>query len=204
VQFGKEILANQAPGWSAYYLDYKSLKKIVSSLTKKRLTTNTSVSPALEADPSSLSAAEGVRGFAGGVVRPLGQPALWEATSREPAEPPLPTILQSSDERGPAFQEHRTAFFSKLERELEKVRIAVQFVRTAADHLVKINSFYLQKEAELRLRLESLLSKRQAAAQRPSESTSESTPLNYVEWRAIEEGFRLLERDLGKVQVCFF
>lgn len=29
----------------------------------------------------------------------------------------------------------------------------------------------------------------------------ESTPKDHVEWKAVEEGFRLLERDLSKLQV---
>jgi len=65
----------------------------------------------------------------------------------------------------------------------------------------KINTFYLRKEAELKLRLETLLSKRRAAAIRGLPDTSEETTIDHVEWSAVEEGFRLLERDLGKLQV---
>ncbi|KAH7931359.1 hypothetical protein BV22DRAFT_1027589 [Leucogyrophana mollusca] len=31
--------------------------------------------------------------------------------------------------------------------------------------------------------------------------TGDDTTLSHVEWSAVEEGFRLLERDLGKLQV---
>ena len=31
--------------------------------------------------------------------------------------------------------------------------------------------------------------------------TLNDTTQDHVEWRAVEEGFRLLERDLGKLQV---
>lgn len=49
--------------------------------------------------------------------------------------------------------------------------------------------------------METLLSKRRAAAMRGlPDSTGEATQ-NHVEWSAVEEGFRLLERDLGKLQV---
>lgn len=65
----------------------------------------------------------------------------------------------------------------------------------------KINSFYLQKEAELKLRLETLLSKRAAAAARLIPDNGEGTPMDHVEWKAVEEGFRVLERDLAKLQV---
>ena len=66
----------------------------------------------------------------------------------------------------------------------------------------QINAFYLEKEAELKLRLETLLSKRRAAAMRimPDSLDSDATK-NHVEWSAVEEGFRLLERDIGKLQV---
>ena len=59
----------------------------------------------------------------------------------------------------------------------------------------------MQKEAELKLRLETLLSKRMAAALRTLPSANDSTPKDHVEWKAVEEGFRLLERDLAKLQV---
>jgi hypothetical protein len=65
----------------------------------------------------------------------------------------------------------------------------------------QINEFYLQKEAELKLRLETLLSKRRAAAMRGFPDTVDDTTQNNVEWSAVEEGFRHLERDLGKLQV---
>lgn len=65
----------------------------------------------------------------------------------------------------------------------------------------KINAFYLEKEAELKLRLETLLSKRRAAAMRVLPDSIDDATKNHVEWSAVEEGFRLLERDLGKLQV---
>ena len=69
-------------------------------------------------------------------------------------------------------------------------------------HQCQINAFYLEKEAELTTRLETLLSKRRAAASRVwPDSLDNYTTKNHVEWNAVEEGFRLLERDLGKLQV---
>ena len=67
----------------------------------------------------------------------------------------------------------------------------------------QINAFYLEKEAELKLRLETLLSKRRAAAARimPDALERDDATKNHVEWGAVEEGFRLLERDIGKLQV---
>ncbi|KAJ7068001.1 hypothetical protein C8F01DRAFT_585539 [Mycena amicta] len=160
MKFGKHIQAQQVPGWSAYYLDYKFLKKIISSLTHHR--------PASEAAALALG------------LRPSD---LLDSSPRPSSltEPPLlPDTSQddSSDSRA-----HKAAFFFKLERELEK-----------------INEFYLQKEAELKLRLETLLSKRRAAAMRGFPDPLEDATQNNVEWTAVEEGFRHLERDLGKLQ----
>ena len=66
----------------------------------------------------------------------------------------------------------------------------------------QINGFYLQKEAEVILRMETLLSKRRAAAVRGVPDVSDDNSPNHVEWSAVEEGFRLLERDLAKLQAC--
>ncbi|KAF9519188.1 hypothetical protein BS47DRAFT_77707 [Hydnum rufescens UP504] len=72
----------------------------------------------------------------------------------------IPTIGKD-EERGPEFQRSKAMFFFKLERELEK-----------------INAFYLQKEAELKLRLANLLSKRRAATDRlPADSEDEASSL---------------------------
>ena len=116
------------------------------------------------------------------------------------------SAIQQQDDRGPDFQEHKAAFFFKLERELEKVRVSkgLRYMRLNVIWSFKINTFYLQKEAELKLRLETLLSKRRAAATRGLPDTSGETATNHVEWSAVEEGFRLLERDLGKLQVIHY
>jgi len=49
--------------------------------------------------------------------------------------------------------------------------------------------------------METLLSKRRAAAMRGLPNADSESPQNRAEWSAVEEGFRLLERDLGKLQV---
>ncbi|KAF8211453.1 cyclin-dependent protein kinase inhibitor [Mycena galopus ATCC 62051] len=173
-KFGKHIQAQQVPGWSAHYLDYKFLKKIISSLTARR--------PASEAAALAL-------GLRPADILASSLPSAPSVLSAQPPidldEPVLPPLFSGSvqDERGPDFRAHKAAFFFKLERELEK-----------------INEFYLQKEAELKLRLETLLSKRRAAAMRGFPDTLDDTTQNNVEWTAVEEGFRHLERDLGKLQ----
>ncbi|KAF9452150.1 cyclin-dependent protein kinase inhibitor [Macrolepiota fuliginosa MF-IS2] len=169
VLFGKQIQAQQVPGWSVYYLDYKFLKKIISSLAANR--------PASEAALLAL----GTR--ATDVTSQASPSSHISFVPRSLANEPSPAfILPGNDsDKGPNFQAHKAAFFFKLERELEK-----------------INGFYLQKEAELRLRLETLLSKRRAAAARGFPDVSDTAV--HSEWSAVEEGFRLLERDLGKLQ----
>ncbi|KAJ7499234.1 cyclin-dependent protein kinase inhibitor [Mycena latifolia] len=170
-QFGKHIQAQQVPGWSAYYLDYKFLKKIISSLTAHR--------PASEAAALAL----GLR--PADILDSAAPTASLDPSPIVVDDPAVPPLFSGSgqDERGPDFRAHKAAFFFKLERELEK-----------------INEFYLQKEAELKLRLETLLSKRRAAAMRGFPETLDDTTQNNVEWSAVEEGFRHLERDLGKLQ----
>jgi hypothetical protein len=90
-QFGKKIQAEQIPGWSEYYLDYKGLKKIVGSL---RNTTGSSATTA--AAPGSI-APEGVRPsdlFNTRSSTPRGQPPLWDAGVPARAATPLPTRLR--------------------------------------------------------------------------------------------------------------
>lgn len=113
----------------------------------------------------------------------------------------LPPGIAQDEERGPRFQACKTAFFFKLERELEKVRRT----RTLCCSVLispQINTFYIEKEAELTMRLETLLMKRRAAATRVRpDSMEDNTTKDHVEWSAVEEGFHLLERDLAKLQV---
>ncbi|MBE7179916.1 MAG: hypothetical protein INR71_01705, partial [Terriglobus roseus] len=61
--------------------------------------------------------------------------------------------------------------------------------------LEKVNTFYLQKEAELKLRLTSLLEKKRAMQSRRTESSKTSS--RYI---ALEEGFRQFSGDLSKLQ----
>ncbi|RDB20514.1 Ankyrin repeat protein nuc-2 [Hypsizygus marmoreus] len=180
MKFGKHIQAQQVPGWSGYYLDYKFLKKIISSLVANR--------PASEA----AALASGIRPTDILSSSSTETSSLsWTPVPRSPStilddglrRPPIFSGSGQDYDRGPDFRAHKAAFFFKLERELEK-----------------INDFYLQKEAELKLRMETLLSKRRAAAMRGLPDTTGDVTQNNVEWSAVEEGFRLLERDLGKLQ----
>ncbi|KAJ1026771.1 hypothetical protein NDA16_002068 [Ustilago loliicola] len=92
---------------------------------------------------------------------------------------PQPQILphiEGSDE----LQIHKAAFFFKLERELEK-----------------INNFYLQKEAELKSRLQTLIDKKRIIFESRNSSKLSNESPSYV---ALYEGFRYFEKDLSKLQ----
>ena len=121
----------------------------------------------------------------------------------DPDVPPISTAIHGED-TSLDFQAHKAAFFFKLERELEKVRVpstSLSIVETLSYVPPQVNGFYLQKEAELKLRLETLLSKRRAAALRTLPEATDDLATDHVEWTAVEEGFRLLERDLAKLLV---
>jgi CDK inhibitor PHO81 len=116
VKFGKQIQAQEIPGWSTYYIDYKFLKKIISSLVANR--------PASEA----AALASGVR-----PADIFPSPTLLRPSSPSPRipsnilddglrRPPIFSGTGQDKDRGPDFQAHKAAFFFKLERELEKVR----------------------------------------------------------------------------------
>ncbi|EST05153.1 Glycerophosphoryl diester phosphodiesterase [Kalmanozyma brasiliensis GHG001] len=106
-------------------------------------------------------------------IRPEDVASGQSTTSPQPQI--LPNI-EGSDE----LQIHKAAFFFKLERELEK-----------------INNFYLQKEAELKSRLQTLIDKKRIIFEsRNSSKLSKESP-SYV---ALYEGFRYFEKDLSKLQ----
>ncbi|CAG8630774.1 5398_t:CDS:2, partial [Acaulospora colombiana] len=190
--FGKKILSERVPGWFEYYLDYKALKKIISSVHAspdpsaafKDYATDFEMAKEEQKASSVPKPSDGFRVPSTTSVQPL-----WEST--EPLQPtgaPLSmTIAVNSAEyanRDPDFQMKKAAFFFKLQRELDK-----------------INAFYLKKEAELKLRIIALLSKRQAAASRTLPDSDEREMIkDHVEWQAVEEGFTLLQNDLSKLQ----
>ncbi|KAJ3271470.1 hypothetical protein HDV01_006600 [Terramyces sp. JEL0728] len=82
----------------------------------------------------------------------------------------LKKIISSHEVSLPGDESNKTAFFYRLERELEKV-----------------NNFYLQKEVEFKLRLETLNKKKQKAKERNSLEN-------------IKEAFLQFQLDLAKLQ----
>jgi CDK inhibitor PHO81 len=210
-QFGKKIQAEQIPGWSECYLDYKGLKKIVGSLRNKGASSATT-----SAAPGPV-APDGVRPdvFSTRSPTPRGQPPLWDAGIPVGAATPLPNTpafaasSTGDEDRGREFQMIKASFFFKLQRELDKVGRGPRAIHNSCRALMssvvtfQINTFYLQKEAELKLRLATLVSKQRSAATRMQPDMEEETTAtkDLVEWRAVEEGFRLLQNDLLKLQV---
>jgi CDK inhibitor PHO81 len=91
-------------------------------------------------------------------------------------------LLPFQPDESTLLQTHRAAFFFKLERELEK-----------------INEFYLNKEAESKLRLQNLIDKRKRLQEAVVQS---GFHLNRgsSSFVALHEGFRFFERDLAKLQ----
>ncbi|KAI4117716.1 MAG: hypothetical protein LQ345_002110 [Seirophora villosa] len=77
-----------------------------------------------------------------------------------------------------SLQANKATFFFRLERELEKV-----------------NAFYLQKEAELKLRLKTLLDKK-----RMMQSRNAIAPKISASFITLEEGFQQFGTDLNKLQ----
>ncbi|ELR08665.1 phosphate system positive regulatory protein pho81 [Pseudogymnoascus destructans] len=77
-----------------------------------------------------------------------------------------------------ALQANKAKFFFQLERELEKV-----------------NAFYLQKEAELKIRLKTLLDKKKVM-----QSRGQNTSRRSAKFTTLEEGFQQFGNDLNKLQ----
>ncbi|WVR08341.1 hypothetical protein IAU60_005394 [Kwoniella sp. DSM 27419] len=222
MKFGKTIQSQQVPGWGEYYLNYKALKKIINSYAAGRPASDASLlslglRPAKRsplAKPGSLTDVPGLGapsfidspGQSSSISpAPEDTAALVPGQDLEPlpptTEPPAPSgssALLSRDptganDRSESFKAHRDVFFFTLQRELEK-----------------INTFYLVKERDLRLRLLTLLSNRKrllqtssnsAGAHLPGDVSLEGSPTRRdAEWTSLEEGWRLFERDLGKLQ----
>ncbi|TPX46854.1 hypothetical protein SeLEV6574_g02987 [Synchytrium endobioticum] len=117
MKFGKYIGSQQADYGAVHYLNYKALKKIINSVEQIVASGNTAFNTLAAQNPPGVS-----------------DNTASQSTS---------FLISKSGEPCAEFQAQKTAFFYKLERELEKV-----------------NLFYLQKEAECRVRARSLVDKK--------------------------------------------
>ncbi|KAH8811787.1 hypothetical protein F5884DRAFT_855122 [Xylogone sp. PMI_703] len=109
--------------------------------------------------------------------------ALKKLIKKLSATPPLLSQndlhrSQGSVDSQAALQANKATFFFQLERELEKV-----------------NAFYLQKEAELKIRLKTLLDKKKVI-----HSRSQHTSRRSAKFTTLEEGFQQFGNDLNKLQ----
>ncbi|KAI0200639.1 hypothetical protein F4808DRAFT_158200 [Astrocystis sublimbata] len=108
--------------------------------------------------------------------------ALKKLIKRLSATPTLsaqndPHLPQAPLDTQVALQANKAKFFFQLERELEKV-----------------NAFYLQKEAELKIRLKTLLDKKKVLKSRQGISRRSA------KFTTLEEGFQQFANDLNKLQ----
>ncbi|KAK4048708.1 phosphate system positive regulatory protein pho81 [Microbotryomycetes sp. JL221] len=197
MKFGKQIQAQQLPGWSQYYVDYKGLKKIINSLAKGRPADAALLAAGIR-PPSATSATQQQQQQHGSN---LEQQQNYnhgddEFHSRHPALIPQTAdrhngpltnghVGATANGQGTLLQAHKAAFFFKLERELEK-----------------INAFYYQRESALKVRLRTLIDKRKLLTASLSDSQGKVKPLSRdsSSYGALYEGFRNFERDLGRLQ----
>ncbi|EFZ02166.2 ankyrin repeat protein nuc-2 [Metarhizium robertsii ARSEF 23] len=113
------------------------------------------------------------------------RPLLSEATPLIKKLSATPTLAAQNDilrqagsvDSQASLQANKATFFFQLERELDKV-----------------NAFYLQKEAELKIRLKTLLDKKKVLQTRDGISRRSS------KFTTLEEGFQQFATDLNKLQ----
>ncbi|WAQ92895.1 hypothetical protein PtA15_17A377 [Puccinia triticina] len=105
MKFGKQLQAQQIPSWTAYYLDYKGLKKIINSLAQGR-----------PADAALLAA---------GISPAIASPSPADPLQHSEADQQLQLLPESYNGQTASPESnlklHKAAFFFKLERELEKI-----------------------------------------------------------------------------------
>jgi CDK inhibitor PHO81 len=131
-QFGKQIQSQQVPGWGAYYLDYKALKKIISSLTSSQIPSNDAVRPG-----DLLNLANGSLRLEDNAQTQTVHPAAGLPDGFSTATLSVyPGQEHDPPGAGSVFHAHKAAFFFKLERELEKAR---QIIMSASGFYLRSN-----------------------------------------------------------------
>ncbi|KAF9436755.1 phosphate system positive regulatory protein pho81 [Entomortierella beljakovae] len=116
---------------------------------------------------------KGLKKIINSLIQEKAQVSVTIAASPPPGSEPIIT----EDDSSGYLQSQKAAFFFKLERELEKV-----------------NSFYLQKESELNVRLRSLMDKERVILSRQGRPGTNSSICS------LKEAYRQFERDLNKLQ----
>lgn len=111
------------------------------------------------------------------IINSLIQEKAQTSVTIAASPPPGSTPVIPEDEYSKFLQSQKAAFFFKLERELEKV-----------------NTFYLQKESELKVRLRSLIDKEKVILSRQGRPGTSSS-IN-----SLKEAYRQFEQDLNKLQ----
>ncbi|KAI1320269.1 phosphate system positive regulatory protein pho81 [Mortierella claussenii] len=117
---------------------------------------------------------KGLKKIINSLIQERTQASVTIAASPPPGSDE-PSLLEDEPSADP--QSQKAAFFFKLERELEKV-----------------NSFYLQKESELKVRLRSLIDKEKVVLAR------QGRPGTHSSITSLKEAYRQFEQDLNKLQ----
>ncbi|KAF9110494.1 phosphate system positive regulatory protein pho81, partial [Mortierella sp. AM989] len=111
------------------------------------------------------------------IINSLIQEKAQVSVTIAASPPPGSELAAPEDDSSNYLQSQKAAFFFKLERELEKV-----------------NSFYLQKESELKVRLRSLIDKERVILSRQGRPGTSSS-IN-----SLKEAYQQFEQDLNKLQ----
>ncbi|CAG8568265.1 9275_t:CDS:2 [Ambispora gerdemannii] len=175
MKFGKQLLNQQITEWASHYINYKAMKKIINSLKTTAAITTCNI---------SIRNNRNINGNGGRNGRSMPSSTINAFDARYLSTKSVdvrndgdnhPSI--TTDDNQTFLQQQKTAFFFKLERELEKV-----------------NSFYLQKEAESRVRLRTLIDKKKILLARKRRLSAGSASLV-----ALKEGFQQFQQDLNKL-----
>lgn len=107
------------------------------------------------------------------------------------------TLLDDNGNQQTRLQANKATFFFKLVRKLHPNMSTILIYQER--ELDKVNTFYLQKEAELRNRLSTLVDKRKLL--QFNDSIALRSSASFI---VLQEGFQQFERDLNKLQVNIF
>ncbi|KAF8761619.1 cyclin-dependent protein kinase inhibitor [Rhizoctonia solani] len=202
-QFGKQIQSQQIPGWGAYYLDYKALKKIISSLASSQISQYDAVRPTdllnlasqpvqIENVPPTEVASELPDGFSTTTL------SLYPGKSTIPQVPETyftPTKPHSSSSLSESLKRRAQITITVSDPYL-LFEVGGRYWVYRSTHSTCLRKANLNCDLRLFFPSEKLLRNDRVLEARDSNIDE----ADGVEWRAVHEGFRLLERDLSKLQ----